>query len=166
MRHSNMRLHTLYRIVHTTMGDPWQRWLTLSTRQTRGLHPWRYIPLSPSNDPYKFFFFTLHYTSLQQPPMTKHYLNRSVFYFTFVFTAQFLFCCNLLFFFYYNQHFNTSIPTHNLCTHTMACNDLRDERTLSTRGRKRRKCVGSILLSLKFIFKFNFIFTFIIENSL
>ena len=56
VRRSNMRLHTMYRIVHTTMGDPWHRWLTLSTRQTRGFHPWRYIPLSPSNDPYKFSF--------------------------------------------------------------------------------------------------------------
>ena len=46
VRRSNMRLHTMYRIVHTTMGDPWHRWLTLSTRQTRGFHPWRYIPLS------------------------------------------------------------------------------------------------------------------------
>ena len=56
VRRSNMRLHTMYRIVHTTMGDPWHRWLTLSTRQTRGFHPWMYIPLSPSNDPYKFSF--------------------------------------------------------------------------------------------------------------
>ena len=56
VRRSDMRLHTVYRIVHTTMGDPWQRWLTLSTRQTRGFHPWRYIPLSQSNDPYKFSF--------------------------------------------------------------------------------------------------------------
>ena len=38
------------------MGDPWQRWLTLSTRKTQGFHPWRYIPLNPSNDPYKFSF--------------------------------------------------------------------------------------------------------------
>ena len=56
VRRSNMRLHTMYRIVHTTMRDPWHRWLTLSTRQTRGFHLWRYIPLSPSNDPYKFSF--------------------------------------------------------------------------------------------------------------
>ena len=56
VRRSNMRLHTMYRIVHTTMGDHWQRWLTLSTRQTRGFHRWRYIPLSPSNDPYKLSF--------------------------------------------------------------------------------------------------------------
>ena len=56
VRRSSMRLHTMYRIVHTTMGDPWHWWLTLSTRQTRGFHPWRYIPLSPSNDPYKFSF--------------------------------------------------------------------------------------------------------------
>ena len=53
---SNMRLHTMYRIVHTTMGDPWHMWLTLSTRQTRGFHLWRYIPLSLSNNPYKFSF--------------------------------------------------------------------------------------------------------------
>ena len=29
VRHSYRRLHTMYRIVNTTMGDPWQRWLTL-----------------------------------------------------------------------------------------------------------------------------------------
>ena len=56
VRRSNMRLYTMNRIVHTTMRDPWQRWLTLSTRQTRGFPPWRYIPLSPSNNPYKFSF--------------------------------------------------------------------------------------------------------------
>ena len=33
-----------------------QKWLTPSTRQTHGFHPWRYIPLSPSNDPYKFWY--------------------------------------------------------------------------------------------------------------
>ena len=56
VRRNNTRLHTIYKIVHTTMGDPWQRWLTLSPRQTRGLHPWGYIPLSQSNDTYKLSF--------------------------------------------------------------------------------------------------------------
>ena len=50
------RLHMMYRVARTPVGDAWQRWLTISTRQTRGFHPWRYIPLSPSNDQYKYSF--------------------------------------------------------------------------------------------------------------
>ena len=132
VRRSNMRLHTMYRKVHTTMGDPWHRWLTLSTRQTRGFHPWRYIPLSPSNDPYKFLL-TLHYTSLEQPPTpccllsntrllpptTKYYVNHRVFFnsplfsmhnFCFAVPSCFLFRLQLAL-------FNTSFR-HVICAHT------------------------------------------------
>ena len=56
IRHNYIRLHMMYRITHAPAGDAWQRWLMPSTRQTCGFYPWRYIPLSPSNVPYKFSF--------------------------------------------------------------------------------------------------------------
>ena len=36
---NNMRLQMMYCISRTPAEDAWQRWLTMSTRQTRGLHP-------------------------------------------------------------------------------------------------------------------------------
>ena len=55
-RREKTRLHMMYRVAGTPVGDAWKRWLTISTRQTRGFHPWRYSPLSPSNDQYKYAF--------------------------------------------------------------------------------------------------------------
>ena len=56
IRRNYMRLDMMYRITRKSAGDAWQRWLMPSTRQTCGFHLWRYISLSPSNDPYKLSF--------------------------------------------------------------------------------------------------------------
>ena len=56
IRRNYRSLHMMYRTTHMSAGGAWQRWLMPSTSQTRGFHPWMYIPLSPSNDPYKFSF--------------------------------------------------------------------------------------------------------------
>ena len=56
IRRNYMRLHDVQDYTCTFAGDTWQRWLMPSTRQTRGFHLWRYIPLIPSDDPYKFSF--------------------------------------------------------------------------------------------------------------
>ena len=37
------RLDMMFRISRTPAGDTWKRWLTKSTRETRGSHQWRYI---------------------------------------------------------------------------------------------------------------------------
>ena len=56
IRRNYRSLHMMYRTTHMSAGGAWQRWLMPSTSQTRGLHPWMYISLSPSDDPYKFSF--------------------------------------------------------------------------------------------------------------
>ena len=69
VRQNNMRPQMMYRISRKPAGDAWQRWLTMSTRQTRGFHPWRYIPLSPSNNIFKFSIFARHHSHMEQPPI-------------------------------------------------------------------------------------------------
>ena len=55
--------------------DAWQRRLTVFTRQTRGFHPWRYNPLSPSNNAYNFF--AKHHTHIQQPHIRGYFCPKS-----------------------------------------------------------------------------------------
>ena len=51
IRRNYIRLHMMYRITHTSAK------VADTIHQTNTwFHPWRYIPLSPSNDPYKFSF--------------------------------------------------------------------------------------------------------------
>ena len=147
------------------MGDPWQRWLTISTRQTRGFLLRRYI----SNDLlYIFSFFTMHYTCLEQPPtlccilsdtallppMTKHYVNRKVLIY-FGYTAQFLFCCNLLFSFWVTTvRTLTPVFRHVICADTSRRVMLqkRSERCLHEVEGLRLLSGGSFFLSLPAIF--------------
>ena len=69
-RRNDMRLQMMYSISRTPARDAWQRRLqNMSTRQTRGFHPWRYIPLSPSNNAYKFSFL------LNTIPLWNNYLT-------------------------------------------------------------------------------------------
>ncbi len=56
LRRQNARLCMMYKITHGPALASWLQHLTPNTRITRGSHPWRYTPISPHNDVYKYSF--------------------------------------------------------------------------------------------------------------